>query len=1142
MSNSFSNVLVHAQKAYCPVGRRRSGHWMNAMRAAFPLLASVVFFLGNAATPLRAQFETGVVVGRLSDPTGAAVANAEVKLTNVALGTTQMQKSSAQGDYEFPGVPDGSYVVTVEAASFDTATTVPVTVTVGSRQRVDIKLQVGTFAQDVTVSLAAPQLETDTSDRSLVVDMTELQDLPLNGRHYTDLALLAPGVQLSGLQDGSITQRLGSLNVNGMRSSVNNFLLDGLDNNAYEVANQGFNNEALTESVDAIDQFRISTANYSAEYGRAGGGIINVSTRRGTNDFHESVWEYLRNTALDAYGPLLGTGVKPVLVQNQFGATAGGPIRRNSLFFFADYEGFRQVSRAYQTATIPSLAERQGNFVAALTTTSGSILPIKNPYTGAVYTNGMIPTKDITPFAAAVLAALPVPTDGNNMYVSLPRSQNYRDIGDVRLDWIPHHSLLTFLRYSQQSNHITEGPHIPGVAGGDGNGRERILATQVASGITYTLTPRTLFDARVGLTWSEAGKVPYNQGQPSLDTEFGIQTVTNPYLISGLNEQDIATFSYLGSQDTDPQYSNPHTINPKLNVTLIRAKHSFSIGYEYLALIEDLDSQSAKFGYDEYDGYFTAPATADRVAANNIADFLYGARSKYELSNFNPDTINMRFHYAYIADTWRVANRLTLNLGLRYEFQIPQFTSQNHQANFDPVSNTLILAQNGSLYSRSLVNPRKANFAPRLGFAFSSDPRTVWRGAYGISYVEFNRFSSQGSLDLNGPYSVNSVVSQSLSGESLCATGSQSTTCFRPTVTGDPASIISPASFSTLTSMARYVPKDSPTGYVQSYSFGVQTQLTRRLVSDIAYVGTHAVHLRVLGDYNQAEVQPLTTSCNSATTSGCLAIQARRPLAGFEDIYDNLSAGFTDYNSLQVRLQGQLGRFTFINAFTWSRDIDNAVADLEELNGDSSVVNYDNIKGDTGTSGYNQPLNESLGALWNVPAPATGSRLVRALTNQWQLTTITRLTSGVPINFYYSPSSTANTTDLAYQYRPNVTGFTSTLMNPRSKWVQNASRSALTNVYSTTQLTVPSVNVVYGNTPRNVIRGTPYYDVDLGAHKDFTLPKHSYIQFRVEAFNLLNHTNWKSADSGITDATYGQLASSNAFPSRQIQLAIKVIH
>jgi hypothetical protein len=1087
------------------------------------VLLGLVLLAVLGAVPVRAQFETAVVVGRLSDATGAAVSNAKVKLTNVALGTTQMRKSSSQGEYEFTGIPAGAYVVVIEAAGFQTTATSPITVEVGARQRADIQLKLGSVSEDVTVSLAAPLLETDSSERSLVINETQLNDLPLNGRHYTDLALLAPGVQLSGLQDGSITQRLGSLNVNGMRSSVNNFLLDGLDNNAYEIANQGFNNEALTESVDAISEFRIITSNYSAEYGRAGGGIINVSTKSGTNTFHESAWEFLRNTALDAYGPLLGTGVKPILIQNQFGAAFGGPIRPGSLFFFSDYEGFRQVTRTYQTASLPTLSERAGIFPMA----------VQNPYTKVLYANGVIPSTDITPFAAAVFAALPAPTSGTT-YVSLPRSQNYRDIGDLRLDWVPRQNLATFLRYSQQSNHITQGPHIPGLAGGDGNGHERILTTQVAGGLTYTLNPRAIVDARIGLTFGEDGKVPYNQGQPSFDAQFNIPTTTNPYLQSSLNEQDIVSYSYLGSQDTDPQYSNPFTINPKVNLTLIRGRHSLAIGYEYLALIEDLDSQTAKFGLDEYDGYFTAAPGVTKTHDNLVADFLYGARSSYDLSNFNPDTINMRFHYAYLNDTWRLANRLTLNLGLRYEFQIPQFTSQNHQSNFDPTTNTLMLAQNGSIYSRSLVNPQKTNFAPRVGFAWNTNPNIVWRGAYGISYVQFNRTSAQGSLDLNGPYSVNSVVNQSLSTEALCPQGSQSTSCFRTTTMGDPASIISSTAFSTLTSQVRYIPKDSPTGYVQSYSFGMQMQLTPRLIADIAYVGSHAVHLRVLADYNQASIQPTATST--------LSLQARRPLQGFEDIYDNLSSGFEDYSSLQTRLQGRVGRFTFVNAFTWSRDIDNAVADLEELNGDGSFVNFNNIKGDASTSGYNHPLNESLGGLWDIPAPATRSGLLHEITAGWQLQTITRLTSGVPINFYYSPSSTANTTNLAYQYRPNISGLTSTLMNPRSKWVQDPTRSFWSNVYNTSQFSIPAANVVYGNAPRNVIRGTPYYNVDLGAHKQFNLPRHGLLQFRVEAFNLLNHTNWKSANSETNSTSFGQLTSSNAFPSRQIQFGVKVFY
>ena len=568
-------------------------------------------FLGFAGLQKAyAQYDNAVIVGKVTDPTGAAVRDAEVTLRNVDLGTIQTKKSSGQGDFEFPGLQIGQYVVTVQAPGFETVNTQPVNVTVDSRPRVDVAMKVGATSDNVTVSTNESQLATDTSDRGLTVQEREIQDLPLNGREYTDLALLTPGVQVSSLQDGTITQRRGAFNVNGNRSSVNNFLLDGLDNNSYQPANQGFNNEAITESVDAVAQFKIQTDNYAAEFGRAGGAIVNVTTMSGTNQIHGRLWEYLRNTFLDAAGPFYEqAGVKPTLIQNQFGAAIGGPIKHDSIFWFADYEGFRQVTTSYQEATLPTADERKGIFDSPVPGTT--YMGLRNPYTKVAFVNGAIPSTDITPFAAAVIAALPMPTIpgfGAN-YISLPKNINFRDIGDVRIDAQPNQRLHAFLRYTQQSNHIFEGPHIPGPAGGDGNGHTRILATEVASGATYTLSANSLLDFRLGFIWNETGKVPVNQGQPSINAQFSPAVSSNPYLEASLNTQDLETMSYFGVQTTDPQYSNPYTINPKVSYTYVHGPHSLSFGYEYLALMENEDTNSAKLGEDIYSGHFSEYTT-----------------------------------------------------------------------------------------------------------------------------------------------------------------------------------------------------------------------------------------------------------------------------------------------------------------------------------------------------------------------------------------------------------------------------------------------------------------------------------------------------------------------------------------------------
>lgn len=294
----------------------------------------------------------GAVLGNIKDPSSASVAGAKVELTDLAKGTRLVRQTDDSGSYEFDSVRPGDYTITVSAIGFQSSSTDTFRVNVGARQRVDLTLRLREMSQTITVSGAAVQLETESSDRGQTVQGTEAVTLPLNGRAYADLAQLVPGVRRSLIATvASNPPRDASYNVNGLTSMDNNFNLDGIDNNAYQEANQGYSNQAVIPSPDALQEFKVQTDNYSAEYGRAGGAIVNATTRSGSNAFHGVVYDYLRNTVLNAFGPFRGTGVKPTLVQNQFGATFGGPIRKDRLFFFADYEGLRSISHSLVTAT-----------------------------------------------------------------------------------------------------------------------------------------------------------------------------------------------------------------------------------------------------------------------------------------------------------------------------------------------------------------------------------------------------------------------------------------------------------------------------------------------------------------------------------------------------------------------------------------------------------------------------------------------------------------------------------------------------------------------------------------------------------------------------------------------------------------------
>ena len=1110
-------------------------------------LSLLILILAACVPLIQAQFETSAVLGFVRDTSGAPIASGKVTLLNVATGVAVTATTDADGHFQFPDVHVGRYKVTASAPNFSDSVTDPFAVAVNTRQRVDLTLKPGSVSETVVVSGAATLLESETSSIGTEISETQVHDLPLNGRAYGDLMALAPGVRRNNLENQSVTSRDASYNVNGQRSEFNNFLLDGLDNNAYGTSNQGFSNQAIPPSPDAINQFRIDTSNYSAEFGRASGAVVNVSVNSGTNQVHGRVWEYHRNTIFNAIGPfepptnkLTGQSQKPMLIRNQFGGAIGGPILRDRLFFFADYEGNRQVQAQYQTATVPTDLQRQGIFQ----TTTGAAVPLRNPITGAVYADGVVPQSDWTPLAKLVINALPSPNASgfSNNYVSFPRATLTDNKGDGRLDyaWSPKTTL--FGRYSDHKGDIVDATSIPGDAGDGGNGTIHAYNRQIAAGVTHTFNASSAIDARIGFTWTHGGKSPYLAGQESLNVQAGIPGLpTDKAVIRRLSNESVKNFSTWGAQTSNPQFQNPFVINPKINYSLVKNRHSMKFGWEFLSINTEVDDFNPVYGGETFSQGFSqfGGGTSDTGAAQAayLTDFLTGARDSYQLNNFRIVNYHQRMNYLYFQDDWKVLPSLTINMGLRYELVTPQYVDGNHLANFDPQTNTLIQASGGSMYKRALVHTPMLNFAPRFGVAYQLDPKTVIRSAYGISYDQFNREGGENLLAYNGPYIINSTVNQvapfAFSGttQPLCS-GENYLNCFRTVAQGYPSNFVDASNFNTTIAQTRYIPKNIPTGYVQAWHLDVQREVARNSVLTVSYIGSHGVHIWVLADYNQAAPN---------APGGTLSVQARRPIQTFTTIEESLPAGFLSYNAMQARFEHRFsGGLYLLNSFTWSHAIDNASGHLDTPNGDNSRVNLANLAGERGQSAYNQPLNNTLSVVWDLPVGRgrlLGKQMPRALdmaVGGWQITAINTDTSGQPVNLTYSPSAAYQLSPLLSQ-RPNLTG---NPVNPKSAWVKTS--SALTGYLSTTAVTVPTdPSHPYGNAGRNALRDMTFNQLDLGVHKSFRLwNEHSAFDLRGEAFNVLNKVNYQAPSSNRSSGSFGSITG--YFPPRQLQVAGKI--
>jgi hypothetical protein len=1071
-----------------------------------------------------AQFETASVLGTATDPRAGVIANARITLSNLDTGTSQTAQTDASGNYQFLEVRVGRYRVTADATGFKKLETAEFRVYVGGKQRVDVRLQVGDVAETVQVNEAAVTVERDSSDRGQVINRDAVVDLPLNGRSNASLALLAPGVR----QAFGLAKRESSFNVSGLRSQFNNFILDGVDNNAYGTSNQGLSNQVIQVAPDAVQEFKVITNTYSAEYGRVGGAVVNASIRSGTNKLHGAAWEFLRNTDLNAVGFFKPTGgQKPVYIQNQFGGAAGGPIKKDKLFVFGDYEGLRRLQKSLSTASVPTMDQRHGIFT----------VPVMNPYDGSMFPNNTIPASLITKFGSTVLNALPAPNLSGNTknFSALLPSTDTDNKGDIRADYYISSKVTAFSRFSARLYYQLAPPNngIPGPSGQGAGIVSRVMNWQTASGITWTVTPTSLLEVRGGGSKTEGMKTPATlDGGPSMFDLYGIPGLpTTKELTGGLNTQNVSGYQSYGRDWSSPQWQNPLVINPKVNYSRIWGRHTIKLGYEYQAIDTLLNDFNPVYGQDYYAGQYSNPTPTKSNNLYNLTDFLLGARSTYQLTNYSVAHLRQRMHFAYVQDDFKVAPRLTLNLGVRYEFATPQYDRDNHMANYDPTTNSLVYAKNGSLTDRALVDPSYKNFAPRLGLAYSINPKTVIHSGYGISYVLFERQGGDSYLSYNGPFIVNAQVTQSPS-QGLCPANSASLTCFRPTEQGYPAGFASPANFSTVTTKTVYIQKDIHTPYVQTWHFTIQRELANDLVLDVGYSGNHSVGLWVTADLNQATPNQVGQA---------LPVKLRRPNSQFDYIDSNFSAGFSTYNGLQLKLEKRYGAGLYLlSAFTWSKAIDNASGALEMANGDRQSVNLLNFGASKGLSGYDQRYNDTTTVLWNVPfgrGRKFGSGIpavLDAVAGGWSLSGINTMTSGQPINLTYTPGAAFVATDGSKNsaiYQADVTG------DP----MLPADQRTITHYFNTDNVHVPTdVSHPFGKAGRNTATSNSFYNLDLGIHKQFPLPGETRkLQFRTEVFNALNKTNFQPATADAASSSFGVISST--FPARQVQFALKLL-
>ena len=1132
---------------------------MKTLRTTFPTSILVLFLLLFSASAARAQFEDGSLVGTIHDPSGPIIPNAQITATNNATGIVSTTKSDAAGDYEFPSLRVGLYTVKAEAEGFSAAVAEKITVSVAARTRIDLALKIGGGENTVEVSGVSLSLETETSERGQNISNYQTEALPLVTRNYADLLGLVTGSRQAPTAATTTAAtslvRQGSYNVNGQRSMFNNFLLDGMDNNAYGESNQGFDNQIIAPPPDSIAQFEVVTNNESAQYGRSSGATINVASASGSNQFHFTLYEFLRNTDLNATGffkPTQGNVpfVKPVFNRNQFGFNLGGPIVKDKLFFFVDYEGFRQTLKPLYVLTLPTQNEQKGILA----------VPVQDPFnTALTYAAGtsILTSPDISPLSkqvAGFFAQIPgLPVSGSattgeaaNDFATtnVPFTDN-SDKGSLRLDYQQNTASSWFLRVSDRKETGINYPTIPLPLDGQTNGRAKILDRQAALGYTHIFSSNKVLDARLALSETRAGKYTLSIG----DNAFSIPGLpTDSTVAGGLPSTSVSGgFTAFGRQSTNPQWQYPSLLDPKVNYSWVKGRHSLKFGYEFEHIWMQVQDSNPLYGSFTYGAGYSAIGKA--ATDSYWADFLFGATSNYALATYFRAHLLQTQHGAYAQDDWQVTPQLTLNLGMRWEYGSPYGEAHNNLSNFDPTATSeataILQAKSGGVYDSTLVNPDLADWAPRVGFAYAATPKLAFRGGYGLSYVHYTRAGSGDILAINAPNALFVSVTQknpTAAGTSICPTGAPSTSCYVKVDQGFPAGLAT--NFNPATDNITWIPKNTRDSRVGSYFLDLQYTPVKNTLFDVAYVGN--VGGRLQGFLNANQIQ------NPGAN-------ATRPYSFWpSDITEALNDFKSNYNALQIRYeQRSVAGLTLLNSFTWEHALDNASASLE--GNTPSPQNGFDIGADYGQSDYNLPIANVTSLVYELPVGrgrkylASANPVVDAVIGGWQISTINTAQSGTPFNLTYSPNSKnavspqiSATYRGANEYRPNVVQGVpkiqkSTLTNGYIQWVNYAAYT----LPATGAL--PTYNSPFGNSSRNPGRSPIYNDADIALNKRFSTPVESVkVEFRTELYNAFNHTNFYLPSSGL-GGTLGAAPTSggtitSTFEPRIVQFGLKVLY
>ncbi|MFN7992054.1 MAG: TonB-dependent receptor [Bryobacteraceae bacterium] len=1072
-----------------------------------------IFLLALCWRPqkLCAQADTGAISGTVSDSANRVLAGATVTFLHNETGIRIQCATNSGGLYSAPGLRIGKYTLSASSADFTTEVRPDIELRVQDSLRVDFRLVPGQVNTTITVESRSPLLETENASIGQVVDESTMQNLPLRGRNYIQLATLGAGTSPSRR-----SAERGTFIANGVRAAQNTYLLDGVDNRNKIV---GFDNspaQAIEPVLDAVREFKVQTNLYSAEFGQAAGAVVNVSLKSGANQFHGSMFEYNRNSFFDATPYFQLIGPKPQANQNQFGATSGGPLIKNKTFFFASWQSMRVVSLTPQLAAVPTLTQRKGVFGTVIyDPRSTAPAPNGKGYVRTPFPKNTIPAQAWDPVAAQLMQLYPLP---NIALKSNFFSDQKETIADDQFNLRFDHRFREADSFFARASYSTETSTLPGILPPPAGSLTSVWpeAHSFVGSETHIFRSNLINELRVG--YMETVERQQTPG-PNLLSAYGLKGIPEDpdvhglpvFAISGLNSlgttgpgQLTVAATGSGSPPVDKQGRNLQFLD---NLSWVKGRHTFKFGVDAEQVTIYTNVTQAARPFFSFSGVYTQNPQSRALTGAAFADFLLGWVSEFTVST--PVRAEVRQHTleAYVQDDWKLTPKLTVNLGLRYELAMPWYETAGHYANLildagNPAYGKVITsAQAGQYgYRDSFTAPDARNFAPRVGLAYLLTPKTVVRSGFGVFFGRVDEnLGVSARLTNNPPYFLrtDSLADQI---HKLITLGG-----------GLPPNVLDPEHLQNLNANSWAV--HMPLPYTLAWNLNVQRELGRGFTGQIGYVATGGHDLYYSDNVNQPYPGPGSAA-------------SRRPLPSYTTVLAYMPVIRSNYQSLIVQTERRFRRgFSFLAAYTWGHAIDNGgqVSDV----GDAAPQNPFNLAAERGSSNYDVRQRLSISYIYEVPFGRGKPWLnqpgaARALLGGWQLSGITSIQTGLP----FTPLLSFDPTNTGAPIRPDVVAGV-----PLYPAHQDPSEWFNPNAFKTPAL------YTFGNAGRDILRAPGAWNNDLGLLRSAWVLEKVNLQFSAQAFNLFNTPQLGLPNARVGVSTAGVI-STVAAPQRQLQFGL----